>query len=215
MSGERIRVLIADDHAIVRRGLVAFLELQEDIEVAGEAADGEQAVAAAGRLRPDVVLMDLVMPNVDGIEEIRRIGEASPETRVVVLTSFADDERMFAAILAGAAGYLMKDAAPSDIARAVRMAHAGEPMLHPNVARRLMDELARPPAAVPPDTLTEREREVLLLIARGRSNKEIALDLSLSDKTVKTHVSRILQKLHLADRTQAALYAVRTGLAEA
>jgi NarL family two-component system response regulator LiaR len=214
VSGDgAVRVLIADDHAIVRRGLVAFLELQDDIEVAGEAEDGARAVELALRLKPDVVLMDLVMPDVDGIEAIGRIAREAPDTRVVVLTSFADDERLFAAIRAGAAGYLMKDVSPADLAKAIRMAHAGEPMLHPSIARRLMQELGRATEPTAGASLTERERDVLRLIAQGRANKEIARDLSLSEKTVKTHVSRILQKLHLADRTQAALYAVRNRMA--
>ncbi|MEX0750086.1 MAG: response regulator transcription factor [Dehalococcoidia bacterium] len=210
---DAIVVLIADDHAIVRQGLTTFLELQEGIEVGGEAADGERAVALAERIKPDVVLMDLVMPVLDGIEAIARIHESSPSTRIIVLTSFADDERIFAAIRVGAAGYLMKDVSPQELARAIRMVHAGEPILAPGVMRRLMDEVGRPSEEAG-DHLTEREIEVLKLIAQGRSNKEIARDLSLSEKTVKTHVSNILQKLRLADRTQAALYAVRRRLVE-
>jgi NarL family two-component system response regulator LiaR len=215
VSAKGIRVLIADDHAIVRQGLTTFLELQEGIEVAGQASDGEEAATLAARLQPDVVLMDLVMPALDGISAIARIRESTPSTRVIVLTSFADDEKIFAAIRAGAAGYLMKDVSPQDLAAAIRMVHAGEPILAPEVMRRLMDEVGRSlesPSAS--DTLTEREIEVLRLIANGRSNKEIARDLALSEKTVKTHVSNILQKLQLSDRTQAALYAVRQHLVE-
>ncbi len=213
---DRIRVMIADDHAVVRQGLTTFLELQDDIEIVAQASDGDEAARAAERTKPDVALMDLVMPQVDGIEAIARIAKASPSTRVIVLTSFADDERIFAAIRAGAAGYLMKDVSPQDLAKAVRMVHAGEPILHPSIARRLMDEVGRPsPDAMPPgEHLTDRELDVIRLIARGRSNKEIAQELVLSEKTVKTHVSNILQKLHLSDRTQAALYAVRQGIAE-
>ena len=211
---ERTRLLICDDHAVVRQGLTAFLALQDDIEIAGEAADGEQAVAQALALRPDVVLMDLVMPRVDGVEAIRRIRAALPETRVIVLTSFLDDDKVFPAIRAGADGYLMKDVSPQDLAKAIRMARAGEPLLHPDVTRRLMDEASREGAPAPAGRLTERETEVLRLIAKGRSNKEIARDLTLAEKTVKAHVSNILQKLGLADRTQAALYAVRERIAD-
>ncbi len=211
---DKIRVLIADDHAVVRQGLTAFLALQDDVEIVGEASDGEVAAAAATRLRPDIVLMDLVMPRVDGIEAIRRIRAASPSTNVIVLTSFADDSRILAAIRAGAAGYLMKDVSPQDLAKAIRMVRSGEPILHPSVARKLMDELARESEPATHDQLTERELDVLRLVAKGRSNKEIAQDLVLSEKTVKTHVSNILQKLHLSDRTQAALYAVRRGLVD-
>jgi NarL family two-component system response regulator LiaR len=208
-----IRVLIADDHAVVRQGLRTFLELQDDIEVVEDVADGEEAVAAAERQAPDVVLMDLAMPRLDGVEAIRRIRERRPEARVLVLSSFLDDERLFPAVRAGAAGYLLKDVEPHELVRAIRTVHGGEGLLHPAVAARLMEEFAdgSPP---PPDAgdLTPREREVLTLIARGFSNKLIARELSISEKTVKTHVSSILGKLGLTDRTQAALYAVRAGL---
>lgn len=210
---ETISVLIADDHAIVRQGLSSFLSLQDGIEIVGQAADGEEAVALAEQLHPDVILMDLVMPSLDGIAAIERIRTVSPDARVIVLTSFAEDDKIFAAIRAGASGYLMKDVAPADLANAVRMVHAGEPILAPDVMRRVMEQAARTPET-PSDGLTERELDVLRLIAAGRSNKEIALDLTLSEKTVKTHVSNILQKLRLADRTQAALYAVRRHLVE-
>jgi NarL family two-component system response regulator LiaR len=210
-----IRVLIADDHAVVRQGLRTFLELQEDIEVVRDVADGEAAVAAAAREAPDVVLMDLVMPGVDGVEAIRRIRERRPGARVLVLSSFLDDERLFPAVRAGAAGYLLKDVEPQELVRAIRTVHGGEALLHPAVAARLMEEFAdgSPP---PPDAadLTSREQEVLTLIARGLPNKLIARELSISEKTVKTHVSSILGKLGLTDRTQAALYAVRAGLVE-
>lgn len=207
-----ISVLIADDHPFVRHGLRTYLETLEDMEVMDEAADGARAVELAARLLPDVVLMDLVMPEVDGIEATRRIKAVSPATKVIVLTSFDDDEKVFPAIKAGAAGYLLKDVAPAELAEAVRKASRGEALLAPSVAARLMQEVSgeRPPAA----GLTERELEVLRLIARGMSNKLIARELVVSEKTVKTHVSNILAKLHLADRTQAALYAVREGLAE-
>jgi two-component system, NarL family, response regulator LiaR len=209
-----IRVLIADDHAVVRQGLRTFLELQDDIEVVEDVSDGESAVAAAERHAPDVVLMDLAMPGVDGVEAIRRIRVGRPDARVLVLSSFLDDERLFPAVRAGAAGYLLKDVEPHELVRAIRTVHGGEGLLHPAVAARLMEEFADGPP--PPDAgdLTAREREVLMLIARGLPNKLIARELSISEKTVKAHVSSILGKLGLTDRTQAALYAVRAGLLE-
>jgi NarL family two-component system response regulator LiaR len=211
-----IRVLIADDHAVVRQGLRTFLELQDDIEVVQDVADGEAAVAAAESQTPDVVLMDLVMPGVDGVEAIRRIRERRPQARVLVLSSFLDDERLFPAVRAGAAGYLLKDVEPRELVRAIRTVHGGEALLHPAVAARLMDEFASgaPTAAPDAGVLTSREREVLTLIARGLPNKLIARELSISEKTVKAHVSSILGKLGVTDRTQAALYAVRAGLVE-
>lgn len=211
---ERITVLIADDHPVVRQGLRTFLELQEDMEIVGEACDGEEAVERAQQLLPDVVLMDLVMPGVDGIEATRRIRSLSPSTKVIALTSFADDDKVFPSVKAGAAGYLLKDVRPQDLADAIRTVHRGEALLHPAVAAKLMQEFAEGKPRAPGEGLTERELDVLRLVARGMSNKEIAGALVLSEKTVKTHVSNILQKLHLADRTQAALYAVRQGLAE-
>jgi NarL family two-component system response regulator LiaR len=210
-----IRVLIADDHAVVRQGLKTFLELQDDIEVVEDVADGEAAVAAVEREAPDVVLMDLVMPGVDGVEAIRRIKEGRPQARVLVLSSFLDDERLFPAVRAGAAGYLLKDVEPRELVKAIRTVHGGEALLHPAVAARLMDEFAAGLAPEPnADGLTAREREVLTLIARGLANKLIARELSISEKTVKAHVSSILGKLGVSDRTQAALYAVRSGLVE-
>jgi len=209
-----IRVLIADDHAVVRQGLRTFLELQEDIEVVGDAADGEAALAGVQRHEPDVVLMDLVMPNLGGVEAIRRLRELRPETRVLVLTSFLDDEKLFPAVRAGAAGYLLKDIEPAELVRAIRTVADGEALLHPAVAARLMEEFSDTERPVAEEALTAREREVLLLIARGLPNKQIALELGIAEKTVKTHVSSILSKLGLTDRTQAALYAVRAGLIE-
>jgi two-component system, NarL family, response regulator LiaR len=200
-----IRVLIADDHAVVRRGLRSFLELQEDLEVVGEAADGQEALEAVERLEPDVVLIDLVMPRVDGIEAIRGLRERVPAARAIVLSSFIDDEKLFPAVRAGAAGYLLKDVQPQELVEAIRTVHAGGALLHPKVASRLLEEIAT-------DPLTPREREVLSLIGRGMANKVIARELSLSEKTVKAHVSSILAKLGVTDRTQAALYAVRAGL---
>jgi DNA-binding NarL/FixJ family response regulator len=207
-----ITVLIADDHPFVRHGLRTYLETLEDMDVAGEAGNGVEAVELAERLLPDVVLMDLVMPELDGVSAIRRIRELAPSTKVIALTSFDDDEKVFPAIKAGAAGYLLKDVRPADLAEAVRKASRGEALLAPSVAARLMQEVSGERPA--PAGLTERELEVLRLIARGMSNKQIARELVVSEKTVKTHVSNILAKLHLADRTQAALYAVREGLAE-
>ena len=205
-----IRVLIADDHAVVREGLRAFLDLQEGIEVVGEAADGAQALMQAERTRPDVILMDLVMPRLDGVGAMRELRTRAPQTRVIVLTSYLDDERLMPAIRAGAAGYLLKDVEPAELVRAVRAAHAGQAMLAPAVAARLVETVAE--GAERREQLTAREREVLALIVGGRSNKRIALELGISEKTVKAHVGRVLAKLGCADRTQAALLAVREGL---
>jgi NarL family two-component system response regulator LiaR len=207
--------VIADDHAVVRQGLRTFLELQPEIEVVGEAADGEEAVATVERLSPDVVLMDLVMPGLTGVEAIERIREHRPAVRVIVLTSFGDDERVFAAVRSGAAGYLLKDLQPQELVTAIRTAHRGEALLHPAVAARLMERFAadgRQRSSA--DLLTRREHEVLGLIAHGMSNKAIARELGVADRTVKAHVSNILGKLGLTDRTQAALYAVREGLVD-
>ncbi len=212
---DAIRVLIVDDHAVVRQGLRAFLQTQDDIDIAGEAADGEEAVRRVRELVPDVVLMDLVMPKLDGIAAIREIRSLSPSTKVIVLTSFADDEKVFAAVKAGAAGYLLKDVRPQELGEAIRVVNRGEALLHPTVAAKLMQKVAESGRReASPDSLTDREMDVLRLIARGMSNKEIALELGVAEKTVKTHVSNILQKLHLADRTQAALYAVRERLVD-
>jgi DNA-binding NarL/FixJ family response regulator len=209
-----IRVLIADDHAVVRQGLRTFLDLQDDVEVVAEAADGEEAVAAAIQLTPDVILLDLAMPKLDGVAALRQLRESAPGSRVIVLTSFGEDERLFIALRAGAAGYLLKDVEPAELVRAIRTAHAGQSPLSPAVAARVVEELASGGGAAraAADELTPRELEVLCLIARGRSNKRIALELGVAEKTVKTHVSHVLAKLGLSDRTQAALYAVREGL---
>jgi DNA-binding NarL/FixJ family response regulator len=207
-----IRVLIADDHPVVRQGLRTYLELQPDIEVAGEAGGGIEAAAQAERLAPDVVLLDMVMPEGDGLEALRRIRAGGGGPRVVVLTSFPADERVVEAMRAGAAGYLLKDAQPAELLAAIRTAYAGGSPLHPEAAARLVGELRRPPDAA--GELTAREREVLGLVARGMPNKAIALQLSLSEKTVKAHVSAILRKLDVTDRTQAALRAVREHLVD-
>jgi DNA-binding NarL/FixJ family response regulator len=209
-----IRVLIVDDHAVVREGLRTFLELQDGIDVAGEAADGLEAVELAATLEPDVILMDLVMPRLDGVGAMRAVRERSPRSRVIVLTSFLDDERLMPAIEAGADGYLLKDVEPSELAQAIRTAQAGEAMIAPTVAGRLLRKLSqpRPPKPADAERLTRREQEVLELIAAGRSNKRIAFELGISEKTVKTHVGHLLAKLGVSDRTQAALLAVQSGL---
>ena len=206
-----VTVLIADDHPVVRRGLRTFLDLQEGVSVLGEAATGAEAVAMVEELVPDVVLMDLVMPDLDGIEAARRIRDVSPSTKVIVLTSYAEDEKIFPAIKAGAAGYLLKDVEPDEIADGIRRVHRGEALLHPKIAARVMREVTAEKEA---DVLTARELDVLRALARGLSNKAIAEELVVSEKTIKTHVSNILAKLHLADRTQAALYAVRERLVD-
>ncbi|GHF72109.1 DNA-binding response regulator [Streptomyces mashuensis] len=207
----RIKVLIVDDHQVVREGLRTFLEVQEDIEVVGEAADGAEGVERAGELLPDVVLMDVKMPGTDGIEALRRLRELGNPARVLVVTSFTEQRTVVPALRAGAAGYVYKDVAPDALAGAIRSVHAGHVLLQPEVAGALLaqDEGTGHGRG---NGLTEREREVLALIADGRSNREIARALVLSEKTVKTHVSNILMKLDLADRTQAALWAVRHGI---
>jgi two-component system, NarL family, response regulator LiaR len=209
-----ITVLIVDDHAVVRQGLRTFLDLQPDIKVVGEAADGTEALAQAQALLPDIILMDLVMPNQDGVSATRAITSAVPSSKVLVLTSFSEDEKVFASIKAGAHGYLMKDVLPPELVKAIRTVYRGEAQLHPEIARKLMNEFSTPVPTAPKHDLTERELDVLRLIAQGKSNKEIAEDLILSEKTVKTHVSNILQKLHLSDRTQAAVYALKQKIVE-
>ena len=209
-----IRVLIADDHAVVRQGLRTYLELQEDVEVVAEAADGEAAVAEAERHAPDVVLLDLAMPRLDGVAALRELRGRAPEARVIVLTSFGEDDRLFAALRAGAAGFLIKDSEPAELVRAIRSAHAGQSPLSPAAATRVVEELARGGRPRAAELLTPRELDVLRLIARGHSNKRIALELGVAEKTVKTHVGHVLGKLGLSDRTQAALYAVREGIGD-
>ena len=209
-----IRVFIAEDHAIVRKGIRVLLSLEPGIEVVGEASNGREAVRGIESTRPDVVLMDLVMPEMDGVEAIQQVVARRPEARILVLTSFATDDKVFPAIKAGALGYLLKDSEPREVVDAIRRVHQGESSLHPRIARKLMQELARPPDRPPtPDPLTEREMEVLCLVAQGKSNREIADDLTVTEGTVRVHVSSILSKLHLASRTQATLYALREGLA--
>ncbi|MEV5332158.1 response regulator transcription factor [Streptomyces werraensis] len=207
-----IKVLLVDDHQVVRRGLRTFLEVQDDIEVVGEAADGAEGVALAGELQPDVILMDVKMPGMDGVEALRRLREQDHRARVLVVTSFTEQRTVIPALRAGAAGYVYKDIDPDALAGAIRSVHAGHVLLQPEVAGALLSQEESGSGAGRAGSLTEREREVLGLIADGRANREIARALVLSEKTVKTHVSNILMKLDLADRTQAALWAVRHGL---
>ncbi|MEU3607389.1 response regulator transcription factor [Streptomyces sp. NPDC035033] len=212
MADKPIRVLLVDDHQVVRRGLRTFLEVQDDIEVVGEAADGAEGVARAEELRPDVVLMDVKMPGTDGIEALKRLRALDNPARVLIVTSFIEQRTVVPALRAGASGYVYKDIDPDALAGAIRSVHAGHVLLEPEVAGALLAQEDSPGGTGRGTTLTEREREVLGLIADGRSNREIARALVLSEKTVKTHVSNILMKLDLADRTQAALWAVRHGL---
>ena len=211
---EAIRILTADDHAVVREGLRALIETEPGMVLVGEASDGVEAVRKARLLDPAVVLLDLVMPRKGGIEAIGEIREAAPSARILVLTSFAEDDKVFPAIKAGAHGYLLKDTSPGELLQAIREVHRGEPSMHPTIARKLMLELQRS-SELPPteEPLTQREAEVLSLVAQGLTNQEIADKLFVSERTVRTHVSNVLAKLHLANRTQAALYALRKGLA--
>lgn len=211
-EGRVIRVLLVDDHQVVRRGLRTFLEVQEDIEVVGEASDGAEGIAAAEELRPDVVLMDVKMPGMDGIEALRTLRERDNPARVLIVTSFTEQRTVVPALRAGAAGYVYKDIDPEALAGAIRSVHAGHVLLQPEVAGALLAQEENNGGQGRGTSLTDREREVLGLIADGRSNREIARALVLSEKTVKTHVSNILMKLDLADRTQAALWAVRHGI---
>jgi NarL family two-component system response regulator LiaR len=209
-----IRVLIVDDHAIVRKGIRALLEQVEQFEVVGEASDGQEAVTRAESLRPDVILMDLVMPEMDGIAAIRQITTDQEDARILVLTSFAGDDKVFPAIKAGALGYLLKDSDPEDLVAAIESVYRGEPSLSPVIAQKVLSELKQPSDRPPtPDPLTDREVEVIRLVAKGLSNQVIADQLVVTEATVRAHVSSILSKLHLANRTQAALYALREGLA--
>lgn len=209
-----IRVLVVDDHSVVRQGLRTFLERHRDIEIVAEASGGAEAVELACRLEPDVVLMDLVMPGVDGIEATRQISAMCPHSRVLALTSFFADEQVFPALEAGAAGYLLKDVTPPELVRAIRAVHEGKAELHPAVAKVVLDGLHTRATPAPAEELTAREFEVLRLIVAGLSNREIADRLVISQKTVKVHVGNILGKLGLSDRTQAAVYALKRGLVD-
>ena len=211
---EAIHVFIADDHAVVREGLRALISTEPGIEVVGEAADGEEAVARVRSLQPDVILLDLVMPHKSGIEAIGEITRENPEARIIVLTSFADDDKVFPAIKAGALGYLLKDSSPQELLQAIRHVYQGKPSLDPTIALKLIRELKQPTDLPPaPESLTEREMEVLRLVARGLTNQEIADMLCISERTVRTHVGNILGKLHLANRTRRRCNALRKGLA--
>lgn len=213
---ESIRILIADDHPIVRRGLSSLINIKPDLELVGEAVDGVEAIDKARLLKPDVILLDLMMPRKGGLEAIVEIKQANPAARILVLTSFADDDKVFPAIKAGALGYLLKDSPPEMLLQAIHDVYRGEASLHPTIARKVIRELNQPPANLPPtdEPLTRREMEVLRLVARGLSNQEIATELVISEGTVRIHVSNILGKLHLANRTQATLYALQEGLAD-
>jgi NarL family two-component system response regulator LiaR len=212
VSGRSIRVLLVDDQAIVRKGIRALLAEIPGIEVVGEASNGEQAVAQTRALDPDVTVMDLAMQVMDGIEAIRQITERDADARILVLTSFSGESSVFPAIKAGALGYLLKDSEPADLIFAIEQVSRGEPSLHPKIATQLLQELRRPPDSAPiPDALTPREVEVLRQVARGLSNRDIATELVTTEATIKTHVSSILSKLHLANRVQATLYALQEG----
>ncbi len=211
---DTIRILIADDHAVIREGLRALIRMEPGMKLAGEAEDGEQAIALASKLKPDVMLLDMLMPGKSGLEVIEAIRQEETTIRILVLTSFSDDEMVFPAIKTGADGYLLKNTPPRVLLQAIRDVHAGYPSMSPSIAAKLMRELQRPPDLPPTEEpLTEREVDVLRLLAQGFSNAEIGEKLVVSEGTVRTHVSNILSKLHLANRTQAALYALREGLA--
>jgi len=214
MEQSVIRVLIVDDHVIVRKGIKALMAEIEGIEVVGEAGDGQEAIAQADALEPDVILMDLVMPGMDGIEATRQITASDGAPRILVLTSFASDDKVFPAIKAGALGYLLKDSEPASLVQAIGQVHRGEPSLQPSIAQKVLQELQHPSRHPPtPDPLTNREMEVLRLVTKGLSNPEIAERLTVTEATVRTHVSNILGKLHLANRVQATLYALQEGIA--
>ena len=209
-----IRVLVVDDHAIVRKGICALLATESGIEVVGEAQDGQTAIVEAERLQPDVILMDLVMPGMDGLEAIRHIATCQPEACILVLTSFAGVDKILPAIEAGALGYLLKDSGPEVLVQAIHQVYCGDSALHPTVARKLLQQVCQPSdRGTMASPLTERESAVLRLVAQGQSNRDIAGQLAISEATVRTHVSHILAKLKLSSRTQAALYALRKGLA--
>jgi NarL family two-component system response regulator LiaR len=213
MANQPIRVLIVDDHAMVRKGMMALLAAYPDIQVIGEAANGAKAIEQADKLHPDVILMDLAMPVMDGIDAIKQIIEIHPEQRIIVLTSYMGDDKLFPAIKAGAMGYLVKDAQPEELIESIRNVYAGEPSLDPTVTWRILRGMSgAEPAKRSADDLSEREIEVLRLLSQGKTDQEIANQLVLTDVTIRTHISRILSKLGLKNRVQAALYGIRTGL---
>jgi NarL family two-component system response regulator LiaR len=215
MANREINILIADDHAIVREGLRALIQAEPGMALAGEAADGLEAIKLAREVAPDVILLDLIMPRMGGIEAIEQIRRENERARILVLTSFAEDDKVYAAVKAGAMGYLLKDASPGELLRAIRDVDQGDFSMRPAIAHKLMREIQKPPEMPPTEEpLTGREVEVLTLIAQGLANQEIADQLVISERTVRTHVSNILGKLHLANRTQAALYAIREGLTD-
>jgi two-component system, NarL family, response regulator LiaR len=213
----KIKVLIVDDHQVVRQGLRTYLNLNDDLQVIGEAGDGQEAVEMTAKLSPDVILMDLVMPRLDGIAATELIKASNPGAKVIALTSFTEDDKVFPAIQAGATSYLLKDVSPDALVEAIRAAHHGEARLHPDVMRKLMEQVASQSGSAKPalgPQLTEREGEVIRLVAQGKSNREIAETLVISEKTVKAHISNILGKLGLGDRTQMAVHAIKTGLVD-
>lgn len=211
----KIRLLIVDDHKVVREGIKAFILPSDELELAGEAGDGSQAIELAAKLNPDVILMDLIMPGMDGIQATREIKQRVPCARILILTSFAEDEKVISAIRAGALGYLLKDSSPQELLEAVQTIHRGESYFPPGIARKLINAFHAPSAdETSVESLTERENEILKLVAQGLSNQEIAERLFLSPWTVRSHISSILNKLHVENRTQAALFALRSGLAK-
>jgi NarL family two-component system response regulator LiaR len=213
MSKKPIKLLVVDDQTIVRKGIRALLEQVDDIDVIGEASNGEEAVAQAKRLHPDVILMDLMMPKMDGITAIREIQASQSPARIIALTSFVTEDKVFPAIKAGATGYLLKDSEPEDLITAIRKVNRGEPSLHPIVAKMVLEEISQPvKQPLTPDPLTEREVDIVRLVARGLSNRQIADQLVIGEATVRTHVGNVLNKLHVANRVQATLYALREGL---
>lgn len=214
MPDQTIKILIVDDHAVVRKGIRALLATEPDLEVIGEARDGSQAVQLYDDLKPDLLLLDLLMPKMTGVEVIKQIIDDHPQAKILVLTSFAADDQVFPAIKAGALGYLLKDSDPEDLVTAIHQVNQGESFLSPTIARKVLEEIFQPnEKPLSPDPLTKREIEVLQVLAKGKSNRSIGAELSISETTVRTHVSNILGKLHLASRTEAALYALKEGVA--
>ena len=213
MGKKTIKLLIVDDQSIVRNGIRALLEVVPDIEVIGDASNGEEAVTQAKQLRPDVILMDLMMPKMDGITAIQEIEASQLPSKIIALTSFVTEDKVFPAIKAGAMGYLLKDSEPEDLIAAIRKVNRGEPSLHPTVAKMVLEELGRPvKQPLTPEPLTQREVDIIRLVAQGLSNRQIADQLVIGEATVRTHVGNVLNKLHLANRVQATLYALREGL---